>query len=149
MPSFRTLILTLCTLALLSVPALAEEPANQPEAPIAQPATAGTCPAPTFAALGDPIAPACSVQLECSNGTIKSCSGNNSCSTSGPNNSCVTCDGQQQGCCTGGTCCGDCADALAACETANCHGEPYFPQGCNLCETTYQNCLAGCTGGCS
>jgi hypothetical protein len=81
-----------------------------------------------------PMSP-CFVSVECSDGSTVSCNGNNSCSTSGSNNRCVTCDGVQVACC-----------ALTACEWCDvtydyCISNCFPTFGCNLCESRHANCL--------
>lgn len=94
----------------------------------------------TQAAPGDPVAlNACSITVQCADGTSVSCNGSNSCSTSGTNNRCVTCDGVQQGCCAQ-TCCEQCDENLNQC--VNSLGNSKL-----LCERMYDRCASNC-GGC-
>ena len=102
-----SLLLGCCCLALLSSPVLAQgtaEPPAEPEAAIAptdsSPATDCRTSAVLFGGsdLSEPVPLAgCSVSVECDDGSMVSCTGDSTCTTSGPNNRCVTCDGQQQG----------------------------------------------------
>ncbi|HMB52247.1 MAG TPA: hypothetical protein VKU40_02950, partial [Thermoanaerobaculia bacterium] len=80
----------------------------------------------------------CSVQMECADESVISCNGNNSCSTQG---NCVVCDGVQEECCAGATCCDECFDGYLLCLN-NCGGRPCF-----TCEPSYEFCTSQCTGG--
>jgi hypothetical protein len=127
------LLLACCCLALAALPATAAEPA-EPIAATAAAATEapGACPA-VLAGLPDPIQLApCMVSVQCSGGSSVACNGNSSCSTSGPNGRCVTCDGVQQGCC-----------ALTACEQCDINYDNCITTcdiKCNLCENVYNHC---------
>lgn len=137
---------TCCILTLLASPCLADVAGVQAEGPIGArvaPAKCGTL--TTTMGTPEPLFMTCTVQVECSDGTIKSCSGN-SCSTSGYNGRCVTCNGVQVGTCCPTSCCEDCATAFDQC-ASNCGGGT--PKNCNMCNFGYQNCVADCTGGCS
>jgi hypothetical protein len=135
-----------CCLSLLALPvaadtaddtATAAAPAQAatvaPEAPSADAGAA--CPA-VDAGLPDALQLApCFISVACSDGSSVSCNGNNSCSTSGTNGRCVTCDGVQQGCC-----------AVTACEQCeinyfNCSSTCEFTFECNRCERFYDRCL--------
>lgn len=128
-----------CCLALCTLPlAAGEAPAAAPaEATVEAPATEAppACPS-LIAGLPDAVQLApCMVTVSCSDGSSVSCNGNSSCSTSGTNGRCVTCDGVQQGCC-----------ALTACEQCeinynNCITTCEFPFECNRCDRFYDRCL--------
>lgn len=90
-----------------------------------------------------PLFMTCTVQIECDTGSVISCSGN-SCSTGGASNNCVVCNGNQMGCCPGLTCCQKCAAEREDC-FLNCPDSRH----CNYCNTAYNICVSGCTGGCS
>jgi hypothetical protein len=139
---FLALAVTCCVLTGLASPSPAAVAGEQAEGPISTMEPAG-CGALTIG-IPEPLFLTCSVQVECADSSIKSCSGN-SCSTSGANHECVTCNGVQQGCCTGDTCCQVCAE-----ERDECFNNCELPHGCQWCgNIVYQNCIAGCTGGCS
>lgn len=140
------LVLTCCSLMLLAAPSFADEVKGEAEGPLATifaPAGCGTLttgtPEPLFLA-------GCSVQVECADSTMVSCSGDNTCSTGGTNNRCVVCDGVQQGCCPT-TCCEQCAAQRDTCRR-NC---PAWPPNCpSTCDYVYNNyCVPECEGGCS
>jgi hypothetical protein len=110
------------------------------------PADAASACLPFAAVVGNPIPLAgCSIVVECDDGGTVSCNGNSSCTTSGPNNRCVTCDGVQQGCCEK-TCCEVCLERLNNC-LSTC-GPFGFPPSCSACYTIYNICVGNCTGGC-
>lgn len=130
-----------CMLTVLASPGFAATAGAQVENPIAALMTPSGCSA---LALGtpEPLFLTCTVQVECADSSVLSCSGA-SCSTGGTNNQCVVCDGTQQGCCTMGTCCDLCDQQQSDCFD-NC------PEGlqCNWCNVGYNHCIANCTGGC-
>lgn len=140
--SLLVLAVACWSLTALASPGLAEEvkDAAGPAIVMAVPATCNTL----SMDVPQPLFMACTVQVECANSSVISCSGN-TCSTGGSNNSCVICNGVQQSCCPGPTCCQMCEEeriyCLESCE---------LPAGCKWCNTiVYPNCIAGCTGGCS
>jgi len=127
--------LCLCCLALLALPSLAAAPADQPATP-----------APVIGSF--PIQPillsTCTLQIECDDGSIVSCSGNSSCTTSNGGR-CAVCDGVQAGCCAK-TCCEDCYDTYYSC-ISTC--DPGIPFSCRICDKVLTLCQNGCTGGCN
>lgn len=136
--SFR-LLAACCCLALFALP-LAADDAGAPAAALAEtaateaPATDATASCPSLlAGLPDAVQLApCTVTVSCSDGSSVSCNGNSSCTTSGTNGRCVTCDGVQEGCC-----------AVTGCEQCeinytNCVWSCEFK--CNYCETSYNMC---------
>lgn len=137
-------LLLACTLLLLSAPGFADETRRETENRIAAIFAPVKC-ATSVTGVPEPLfRVGCSVQVECADSSVISCSGNNTCSTGGTNNRCVVCDGTQQGCCPA-TCCEVCAANRDACHS-NC---PDWPVSCGrMCARTYDNCVAGCTGGC-
>ncbi len=141
---FLALAAACCALPLLASPSFAAVEGVQTGNPITALMAPAGCGALAFG-IPEPTFMTCTVQVECGDGSVKSCSGS-TCSTSGSNNECVTCNGFQQGCCTGGpTCCQLCAADREDCFN-NC------PEGllCNWCNNVvYHNCIANCTGGCS
>ncbi len=127
-----------CFLVLCALPLAAGEAptTDSAEAAVEVPAADATASCPSLiAGLSDAVQLApCMITVSCSDGSSVSCNGNSSCSTSGPNGRCVTCDGVQQGCC-----------ALTACEQCeidytNCITTCEFPFVCNKCETRYGMC---------
>jgi len=137
-----------CLLAFLSSPVLAQGTADQPSEPNASIVLSQAPSACLTLAgvIGDPIPlSTCFISVACDGGGSVSCSGDISCTTSGPNNRCVTCDGVQQGCCER-TCCEVCWDKLENC-LANC-GPFGFPPNCNACDTLYDFCVEYTCGGC-
>lgn len=141
MKTYRDLLVFACcclTLCLVPIAAYAEAAGATETAVAAADATpAIACAADlTVTGIGDPIELSpCFVSVTCSDGSTVSCNGNNSCTTSGTNNRCVTCDGVQQGCC-----------ALTACEQCdinywNCISTCEFPFECNRCDRFYDRCL--------
>lgn|GEM_PF-2289614 len=139
------LAVTCCAITVLASPSLAAADGAQSENPIAAifgPADSGTLrtgtPEPLFLS-------GCFVQVECADTSVVSCSGSSSCTTSGINNRCVTCDSVPHGCCPI-TCCENCAMNRDSCSD-NC---PDWPLACfRGCSNTYNTCIAGCMGGCS
>lgn len=135
------LVIACCCLIVWLFPAFAHAEASdsaEVAAPAASPNAPMTCLA-DFAALtgiDDPLQMSpCFISVDCADGSTVSCNGNSSCTTSGSNNRCVTCDGVQQGCC-----------ALSACEQCdinyyNCSSTCEFPFECNRCERIYDRCL--------
>lgn len=90
----------------------------------------------------DPLHLTCTLQIECADGSVISCMGNNSCTTSGDGR-CTVCDGVQTACCAV-SCCEVCDDALYAC-TSDCGS----PSECFVCLQEYNQCVSNCTGGCA
>lgn len=135
-------------LVLVAAPALADAEAQ----PVAEEAASTeavaddappACPA-LDAGLVEPLLQApCSVSVECADGSMVSCTGDSSCSTSGTNGRCVTCDGVQEACCPK-TCCENCEENLESC-LRGC-GNPV--PSCDVCHNTYNFCVSNCTGGC-
>lgn len=150
-------LLACCCLALLSFPAFAAEAAEPAAEAAAEPAVAvepgdaqSDCRTSAVlfgdSALEDPIALAgCSITVECDDGSMVSCTGDSTCTTSGTNNRCVTCDGVQEGCCQK-TCCETCQEQRENC-LQSC-GPFGFPPDCDACDTAYNICIGNCTGGC-
>lgn len=134
-------------LALLAVPAHAEPDRAPAAQEAASSVTSETSEPPACDAvatvLEEPLLQApCMVSVQCADGSSVSCTGSSSCSTSGTNGRCVTCDGTQTGCCPK-TCCEDCQERLDEC-IGNC-----YVQFCvNRCYTSYDHCASAC-GGCS
>jgi hypothetical protein len=133
------LVLACCSLILLASPSLAEMARGEAEGPIAAVVTPASCGTATTG-IPEPLFMACTVQVECADSSVISCPGNNTCSTGGTNNRCVVCDGVQQSCCPA-TCCEACEAQREAC-WENCIR-------CGVCGFAYNQCIAGCTGGCS
>lgn len=148
------------TLTLSAAAALAEE-AAAPEGAAVETATVGPDadvelglgldPGACLESLEAPIDGAvslgtCFVQMECADETVISCSGNSSCSTGGTGGNCVICDGVQQACCQGSSCCQWCEELRDAC-FEDC-GTPFNPP-CSFCASRYVHCINNCTGGCS
>lgn len=142
----RNLMVIACcclTVWLVPAPAHAEaaEAADSAEVttPAASPDGAVACLADLSALTGidDPLQMGpCFISVACADGSTVSCNGNNSCSTSGTNDRCVTCDGVQQGCC-----------ALSACEQCeinyyNCYSSCEFTFECSKCDRFYDLCLS-------
>lgn len=146
-PTRPLLLVCCCGLALLALPTLAE--ASSESSPVASDADAAVAQAsavcPTIESMFGDAVPlsGCSVTVECDDGSMVSCNGNSSCSTSGTNNRCVTCDGVQEGCCAK-TCCEQCEENLQECDSMHCPSEP----GCTVCWNVYNYCLSQCEGGC-
>jgi len=143
MNQYRSLLLiACCCLAMGLVPATAHAQTGG----TAEVTAAAADPNPSLTCLADlagvagiedplPMSP-CFVSVDCADGSTVSCNGNSSCTTSGSNNRCVTCDGVQQGCC-----------ALTACEQCdinydNCITTCEFPFICNKCDRIYDRCLS-------
>lgn len=140
-PKPLLVLIAFYSLTALASPGLSDEgKADDAAGPIAAMVAPASC---ATLAIGtpQPLFMTCTVQVECNDGTVKFCSGNSSCSTSGINHRCVTCDGIQQGCCPV-TCCEDCAASLATCE------EGCIGSVCNACYRGYRYCVDNCTGGC-
>jgi len=129
-----------CSLILFAAPGLAKEAKVEAEGTIAAIFAPANCANPAIG-IPEPLFRVCSVQVECADSSVISCPGTSTCSTGGTNNRCVICDGVQQGCCPA-TCCEVCAANRDACFD-NCPG----PRACG-CIFAYNNCVAGCTGGC-
>lgn len=129
----------LCSLCLLAsaAPALAEGQAAVAEA---QAPNAGQAPDLFPVA---PLVQACTLQIECADGSVISCNGNSSCSTSGGGR-CTTCDGVQTACCPK-TCCEVCEENYIEC-SYGC--DPSIPITCRICDRVYDKCVGQCTGGC-
>lgn len=137
------LALACCSLILLASPGLADEAKVEAKGQIAALWAPARCVTPTTG-IPEPSFMTCTVQIECADTSVVSCSGN-SCSTGGINNRCVICDSVQHGCCPV-TCCEQCQADWEACD-GNC---PDWPLICaRACQRAYNNCVAGCTGGCS
>lgn len=154
-----TFITLLClgVVALAAPAAAAGEPAAEASSVSAQTAQAKSCtriateaatevsddPAgtPLRLFIGDPVQQTCSVQIECSDGSVIGCNGNNTCSTSSDGR-CTICDGVTTACCAQ-TCCEVCQDELDTC-TLHCS----TPSECRACNQAYTDCISGCTGGC-
>lgn len=140
-PKLPLVVAVVCwSLAALASPSLADEAKAEAAGPIATlfaPAGCGTVATSTAEPL---LLKSCSVQIECADSSVISCSGSNTCATGGTNNRCVVCDGVQQSCCPV-TCCEQCAANRDAC-WENC------TRACGVCGFAYNNCVAGCTGGC-
>jgi len=121
----------LCLLALAGPAAAAEEQAapNAAETPDLFPVA--------------PLVQACTLQLECADGSVISCNGNSSCSTSS-NGRCTICDGVQTACCPK-TCCEVCDENYFQC-SLGC--DPSIPITCRICDRVYDKCINNCTGGC-
>lgn len=118
-------------------------PAGAPAVPVAD--VAGCAPVGD-AVLDDAVfLGPCFVQMECDDESVISCNGNSSCSTGGPGGNCVICDGVQEACCSGGTCCQGCARSLDIC-LLTCGGPHEIP--CSGCVMMYNSCIGNCTGGC-
>ncbi len=128
--------LCLCCLCLLALPASAATPAGQ-DAPVSSAPILGTFPLQPV-----PLS-VCTLQIECDDGSIVSCMGNSSCTTSN-GGKCAVCDSVQAGCCAK-TCCEACDDNYLSC-IYSC--DPSIPRTCNICENAYTHCLNHCTGGC-
>ena len=128
------------SLAALASPSFADKAKTEAEIPIAAIFAPSGCGPLTTIGTPEPAFMTCTVQVECADSSVISCSGN-SCSSGGPDNSCVICNGVQQNCCTVGTCCEVCAqhynDCLDTCIA------------CGVCNTSYNHCVNNCTGGCS
>jgi hypothetical protein len=149
-PKTHLILLAACVCCLLVVPAAlaeaapaapaeADAPAPAVETPAACPALTGDLALASFAP-GDPIALSpCFVSVQCADGSSVSCNGNSSCTTSGSNGRCVTCDGVQQGCCAL-TCCEQCEQNYDAC-ISTCDFK------CGICDRVFTRCVNNC-GGC-
>ncbi len=136
-------VATCCVLTVLASPCFADAGGAQAGGPIASMFAPAKCGTLTTMDTPEPLFMTCTVQVECADSSVISCSGN-TCSSSGPDNSCVTCNSVQQGCCPGGeTCCQTCEELELDCFN-NCPPE----LSCNWCNTTYNHCVANCTGGC-
>lgn len=123
---------------------VAEEVATGDKAPSVAEVDPPACD-PETAAFSDPVfASTCFVQVECSNGSVISCSGNSTCSTGGTNHRCVICDGVNKGCCPK-TCCEVCEESYDSC-LFNCGGPPVNCE--RVCGRGYNVCVNQCTGGC-
>lgn len=158
----RLTVATLLCLALatLLVPTqAAAEPAADGSTPPAHAADGAVCTLTTENApegpeeIGlfpqDPLQMTCSLQVECSDGSVISCMGNTTCSTS-PDGLCTVCDGVTTACCSVSTCCQECQFALDACTWECTSAPPPIPPGaCRHCFDEYNACVANCTGGCS
>ena len=128
------------SLAALASPSLADEAKAEAESPIAAMFAPAGCGTLTMIGTPEPLFMTCTVQVECADNSVISCSGS-SCSSGGPSNSCVICNGAQQSCCTGPSCCQVCEENYFAClDTC----DPF----CNYCQHAYDHCVANCTGGC-
>jgi hypothetical protein len=117
-----------------SLAAMEGTPAPQLLAAIFAPADSATLPAgtpePSFLS-------GCTVQVQCADNSVVSCSGNSTCSTGGTNNRCVVCDGVQHGCCPQ-TCCEVCDANFQSCiDSCN-------PPTCSICGRVYTRCTARC-----
>jgi hypothetical protein len=139
--SLFLLAVVCCALTVLASPSLAAGAEAQTENPIAALMAPGGCSA---LAIGtpEPLFMTCTIQVECADSSVVSCSGA-TCSTGGTGNQCVVCDGTTHGCCTTGTCCDMCDQQRTECFD-NCPPE----LRCNWCNVTYNHCIANCTGGC-
>ncbi len=140
---FFVLALACSTSALLAFPASVATGVPESEIPwLAKPAFRACATLATTVA--EPVLlSGCFIQVECSDSSIVSCSGNSTCSTGGASNRCVICDGVNRGCCAE-TCCEVCVEALDTC-LDDCS----TPAMCNACWFTYNNlCVPNCTGGC-
>src|SRR3954468_3112487 len=100
---------TCCALAALASPSLAAGAGAQAENPIAALMTPAGCSVLAFGTPEPLFLSICSVQLECADSSVISCTGNTPCYTGGTNDNCVFCSGSQQSCCTGPSCCQVCA----------------------------------------
>ncbi len=138
------LVLACCSLLLLASPSLADEAKGGAEGPVATIAAPARCGTPMIGT-PEPLFMTCTVQVECANGEVKSCSvggSGGSCSTGGINNRCVICNGVQGDCCPE-TCCEMCQN-----NQDNCIDNCTFPAECRACHYGYNSCIAGCIGGC-
>ena len=140
----KLLLAVVCwSLATLASPSLAAGAGTQAENPIAALMAPAGCSALGFGTPEPLFLTTCTIQLECANSSVISCTGNTPCSTGGAYDNCVFCSGSQQACCPGVTCCQVCNQQEADCN-ANCASE----LECNWCDRNYGICASHCTGGC-
>jgi hypothetical protein len=141
--------LCLCCICLIASagPALAAQGESAQAQPTAPQVDAARCAAeasvlPSLFPV-EPVEQACTLQIECADGSVISCMGNYSCQTSG-NGRCTICDGVQTACCPQ-TCCEVCEQNYYNC-ISGC--DPQIPVTCRICDKVYNWCVQGCTGGC-
>lgn len=137
------LAFTCCALTFLAFPSPAAAAGATAENTIAAIFAPAGCGTPT-AVTPKPLFITCTVQIECADSSVVSCSGSSTCSTGGTNNRCVVCDGVQHDCCPK-TCCEECAETRDNC-LDTCPDWP--PLACRACLLGYNYCASNCEGGC-